>query len=89
MIHEHGTNKVSKAAPLISNILVPVNFSKRSTGAVSFALRMARRFDAKITLLQVEKRIERYTFSTVDTIHWAKEKMANLLLGSKGKADTR
>jgi nucleotide-binding universal stress UspA family protein len=68
---------------------VPVDFSKRSTGAASFALGMARRFDAKITLLHVEKPIERDTFSTVETMHLTKEKMADLLLESKGKADVR
>jgi nucleotide-binding universal stress UspA family protein len=89
MIHEKETNTVRKAAPLISNILVPVNFSKRSTRAASFALRMARRFDAKITLLHVEKPIESDTFWTVETLRWAKEQMANLLLESKGKADVQ
>ena len=87
MIHENERNEVRKAAPLISNILVPVNFSKRSTGAASFALRMARRFDAKITLLHVEKPIEGDNFWTVQTVRWAKEQMDNILLESKGKAD--
>jgi nucleotide-binding universal stress UspA family protein len=90
MIHENETNNLSKAAaPLISNIVGSVDFSKRSTGAASFTLRMARRFDATIKLLHVEKPIERDTFSMVETMHWAKEKMANLLLESKGKVDVR
>ena len=89
MIHENLTNEVSKAAPLISNILVPVNFSKRSTRAASFALRLARRFDAKITLLHVEKPIEGDTFWTIETARWAKEQMAHLLFESKGKADVQ
>ena len=89
MIHENETNEVRKASPLISNILVPVNFSKRSTGAASFALRMARRFDARVTLLHVEKPIEGDTFWTVETVRWAKEQMVNLLLESKGKADVQ
>jgi hypothetical protein len=73
MIHENETNNLSKAAaPLISNIVGSVDFSKRSTGAASFTLRMARRFDATIKLLHVEKPIERDTFSMVETMHWAK-----------------
>jgi nucleotide-binding universal stress UspA family protein len=87
LIHENEKNEVRKAAPLISNILVPVNFSKRSTGAASFALRMARRFDAKITLLHVDKPIEGDNFWTVQIVRWAKEQMDNILLESKGKAD--
>jgi len=88
MIHENETNEVSKAAPLISNILVPVNFSKRSTRAASFALRLARRFDAKITLLHVERPIEGDVYWTLETAWWAKEQIANLL-ESKGKADVQ
>lgn len=89
MINEKETNEASKAAPLISKILVPVTFSKRSTAAASFALRLARRFDAKITLLHVEKPIEGDTFWTIENARWAKERMANLLLESKGKADVQ
>jgi hypothetical protein len=86
MIHEHETNKLSKADFKHPG---PRRFSKRSTGAASFALGMAPRFNAKITLLHVENPIERDTFSTVETMHWTKEKMANLLLESKGKTDVR
>ena len=89
MIHENEANEVNKAAPLISSILVPVTFSKRSVKAATSALRMARRFDAKITLLHVEKLIEGDTFWTIENARWAKEQMANLLLESKGKADVQ
>src|SRR6185312_12299982 len=88
MIHENETNEVSKAAPLISNILVPVNFSKRSARAASFALRLDRRFDAKITLLHVERPIEGDVYWTLETAWWAKEQIANLF-ESKGKADVQ
>ena len=57
MIQENEANETSKAAPLISNILVPVNFTKQGPRTASFALRLARRFDAKTTLLHVEKPI--------------------------------
>ncbi len=87
MIHENEANEVNKAAPLISNILVPVTFSTRSVKAATSALRMACRFDAKITLLHVEKPIEGDTFWTIENARWAKEQMDNLLLESKGKAD--
>ena len=89
MIHENEANEVSKAAPLMSKILVLVNFSKRSTRAASFALGLARRFDAKITLLHVEKPIEGDTFWTIETARWAKEQMAHLLFESKGKVDVQ
>lgn len=89
MIHENEANEVNKAAPLISNILVPVTFSIRSVKAAASALRMARRFDARITLLHVEKPIEGDTFWTIENARWAKEQMANLLLESKGKADVQ
>jgi hypothetical protein len=52
MIHEHETNKLSKADFKHPG---PRRFSKRSTGAASFALGMVPRFNAKITLLHVEK----------------------------------
>jgi hypothetical protein len=32
MIHEHETNKLSKAAPLISNILGPLDFLNEAPG---------------------------------------------------------
>ncbi len=86
MIHENESNRARAVAPLISNILVPVNFSKRSTGAATFALRLARRFDAKITLLHVEKPVEGDTFWTVETARWAKEQMFSFPLESKRKA---
>lgn len=89
ILHENETSEVNKAAPLITNILVPVNFSRRSSRAASFALRLARRFDAKITLLHVEKPIEGDAYWTVETVLWAKEKIAGLLLESKGKADVQ
>lgn len=89
MIHENETKEVIKAAPLISNILVPVNFSKRSARAASFALRLAHRFDAKVTLLHVEKPIEGDTYWTIETARWAKEQIAHLLFETKGRSDVQ
>ena len=89
MIHENETKEVIKAAPLISNILVPVNFSKRSARAASFALRLAHRFDAKVTLLHVEKPIEGDTYWTIETAPWAKGQIAHLLFETKGRSDVQ
>ncbi len=89
MIHENETKEVIKAAPLISNILVPVYFSKRSARAASFALRLAHRFDAKVTLLHVEKPIEGDTYWTIETARWAKEQIAHLLFETKGRSDVQ
>ena len=89
MIHENETKEVIRAAPLISNILVPVNFSKRSARAASFALKLAHRFDAKVTLLHVEKPIEGDTYWTIETARWAKEQIAHLLFETKGKSDVQ
>lgn len=88
-IHENARNEVCEVAPLMSNILVPVNFSKRSAGTANFALGLARHFHAKITLLHVERPVEGDTFWTIETAHWAKEQMANFLLESERKADVQ
>lgn len=79
--YESGNNK------LISSILVPVDFSVRSAGAANFALSLAARFDAKVTLLHVEKPLEGDSFWTTEAARWAKEQMADFLPESRNYPD--
>lgn len=80
------TNEANK---LISSILVPTNFSKRSTDAATFALGLAQHFDATVTLLHVERPVEGDSFWTREAARWAKEQMAKFLPAARGDSRVR
>lgn len=75
------TNEANK---LISSILVPTNFSKRSADTAGFAVSLAQHFDAAVTLLHVERPIEGDSFWTREAARWAKEQMASFLPAARG-----
>lgn len=64
---------------LISNVLVPVDFSKRCARAASFAVGLARHFHAKVTVLNVEKPFEDDPFWNRETMRWAREQLDSFL----------
>lgn len=68
-----------KARAVISNVLVPVDFSKRCARAASFAIGLAHHFHAKVTLFHVEKPFEDDHYWTHETARWAKEQLASFL----------
>lgn len=82
----HQENEV---APLISHILVPVEFSRRSASAAGFAAELARRFHSKVTLLHIEKPVENDPFWTRVVTHWAEDQMAGFLPESAEDPDVR
>lgn len=78
-IDKYTVNEENEAGALISNVLVPVEFSKRCARAASFAVGLARHFQAKVTLLHVEKTFEDDLYWNFETARWAKEQLANFL----------
>lgn len=89
VIHEDVLVQENEVAPLISHILVPVEFSKRSTAAAKFAISLAHRFHSKVALLHVEKPVENDAFWTREVTHWAKDQMAGFLQESANDSDVR
>lgn len=82
--HENTPRQKSSFAAPITNILVPVNFSKRSANAASFALSLARRFHYTVTLLHVEKPIEGELFWTLEAARRVKKQIADFPPQSAG-----
>lgn len=72
----HSENAIGA---LISNILVPLDFSKRCVRAASFAIRLAHHFHAKVTLLHIERPFEDDPYWSLETARWAREQLANSL----------
>ena len=88
-LQENVLHQENEATPLISHILVPVDFSRRSTGTADFAIALAHRFHSRVTLLHVEKPVENDPFWTAEVTHWATERMADFLPGSADDPDVR
>lgn len=82
VVDENVLRQENEVAPLISHILVPVEFSRRSAAAARFAVELAHRFHSKVTLLHVEKPVENDPFWTAEVTHWAKDQMSEFLPGS-------
>ena len=79
VVDENVLRQENEVAPLISHILVPVEFSRRSAGAARFAVELAHRFHSKVTLLHVEKPVENDPFWTAEVTHWATNQMSDFL----------
>lgn len=79
VVDENVLRQENEVAPLISHILVPVEFSRRSAGAARFAVELAHRFHSNVTLLHVEKPVENDPFWTAEVTHWAKDEMSDFL----------
>ena len=70
--------------PLLSNILVPVDFSERSAGAARFAVQLARNTYARVTLLHVERPPEGNLFRMAEVRRSVEQRMAAFLPESAG-----
>ncbi len=80
LANDTATSRIAgKVNSLISNILVPIDFSKRCAQAATFAVGLARQLDAKVTLLHVERPIEDDHYWNRETARWAKEELARIL----------
>jgi nucleotide-binding universal stress UspA family protein len=78
-IDKNTLSEENNVGALISNVLVPVDFSKRCARTASFAVDLARHFQAKVTLLNVEKPFEDDPFWNRETMRWAREQLASFL----------
>lgn len=89
VLQENVLHQENEVTPLISRILVPVDFSRRSAGAADFAIALAHRFHSRVTLLHIEKPVENDPFWTAEVTHWATDRMAGFLPESAEDPDVR
>lgn len=79
----------TEVEPLLSNILVPVDFSERSAGAARFAVELARNTHAWVTLLHVERPPEGNLFRMAEVARSVEQRMAAFLPESAGNPSVR
>jgi nucleotide-binding universal stress UspA family protein len=65
--------------PIVSNILVPVDFSERSAGAARFAVQFAYSVHARVTLLHVERPPEGNLFRMAEVVRSLEQRMSAFL----------
>lgn len=68
----------SETATQLQRILVPIDFTRRCADTATFAVNLARRFRARVTLLHVEKFFAGDPYTTED-VRWVRRQMASFL----------
>ena len=79
MSAQYAFGPETKSDSIVSNILVPVDFSERSAGAARFAVQLARSAHARVTLLHVERPPEGNLFRMPEIERSVEQRMSAFL----------
>jgi nucleotide-binding universal stress UspA family protein len=79
MSAQYAFGPETEVDPLVSNILVPVDFSERSAGAARFAVQFAHSVHARVTLFHVERPPEGDLFRMAEVARSVGQRMSAFL----------
>lgn len=88
-VHDKVSYQESKPGTLMSNILVPVDFTGRSADIANSAVDLAHHFHSKVMLLHVERPVQGDAYWTAEAVHWAEQRMDEFMPELRTDPDVR